>query len=479
MLRTKNTGILIPQLVYLFNLSFSTGIFPEVWKQATVIPLFKSGDRAKVENYRPISLLPLPGKLIEKIAHHQIFVFLERNHILSDKQNGFRKGFSTVSAVADLTDDLFSAINVGEVSLSVFIDLRKAFDTVSHGILCDKLEMYGIRAGVLDWCRSYLLNRSQSTLANNVRSARCLIDFGVPQGSVLGPLFFILYVNDLQDALRGVKVQLYADDTVLYISNSNPVIAKTRMQVNLKRLYNWCRCNKLTLNPSKTKMMTFGTRHSVKKTKDLKLFLAGKEIQKVSTFKYLGFTLDATLNFKAHIADVIKKVIHKRILLTRLMTFLNNDVALLIYKLMILPYFDYCDAIYDTACAGDLDKLQRLQNKCLKTCLNLHKLCNTDIVHSQAKCALLAARRKTHVCNLMYKRKSREDLVDDRFIGTRQHDTLTFKINFPHNETFKRSVKFHGATTWNSLSHATRKITTYKAFKYRQKENLLRPLRNN
>ena len=443
------------------------------YKYATVIPLFKSGDRPKVGNYRPISLLPLPGKLIEKVAHSNLGRFLDDNHVLSERQSGFRKGYSTVSAVAELTDNLFSAINKGEFSLSVFVDLKKAFDTVSHNILCKKIEKYGIRGEVLSWCKDYLSNRSQQTLANNVKSSVCNVSCGVPQGSVLGPLFFILYVNDLQQALRGVEVQLYADDTVLYASGDDLRKVKCSLQANLNRLHKWCQANKLSINPSKTKMMVFGTRHTVKKVKNCHLMLGGKLIQKVSTFKYLGFVLDSTLNFKPHISEVIKKVMHKRILLSKIITFLRSEVALSIYKLMILPYFDYCDVIYHSACKNDLDKLQRLQNKCLKTCMGLHKLCNTAAVHAMTKCAMLPDRRNSHVCNFMYKRLSREDLVDDREIHTRQHDAPTFTVVFPRIETFKRSIKYHGSSSWNELPTDVRLIKTYPAFKAHQ-NNLLR-----
>ena len=225
--------VLIPQLVYLFNLSFSTGIFPNKWKQATVIPLFKGGDKKLVENYCSISLLPLPGKLIEKIAHNKMSSFLEVNGLLSDRQNGFRKGFSTASAVADLTDDFFSATNEGEITLAVFVDLRKAFDTVCHDILCKKISNYGLRGKVLKWCSNNLADREQQTLVNSVRSEKKHLSYGVPQGSVLGPLFFILYVNDIQSALQGIKVQMYADDTVIFTSGSNLNVLVNHLQSNL------------------------------------------------------------------------------------------------------------------------------------------------------------------------------------------------------------------------------------------------------
>ena len=184
---------------------------------ATIIPLFKGGKKTEVGNYRPISLLPLPGKIIEKVVHANLSEFLAEQHVLSDKQGGFRKGFSTASTIADLTDDLFTGIYQGQTSLAVFIDLNKAFDTVDHKILEKKLELYGVRGSNLNWCCDYLHRRSQKTLSNNVLSYCNTIKCGVPQGLVLGPLFFILYINDMQSAIKNASVQLYADDTVLHI----------------------------------------------------------------------------------------------------------------------------------------------------------------------------------------------------------------------------------------------------------------------
>ena len=211
--------------------------------------------------------------------------------------------------MAELTDDLFSAINSNKMSIAIFVDVRKAFDTVHHEILCKKLEKYGLRGRVLDWCTNYLSNRCQQTIANNVKSGTTLLDYGVPQGSVLGPLFFIMYVNDLERALDGINVQLYADDTVIYTSGSRIDCTVSRLQLHLNRLHKWCCSNKLTLHPSKTKMVIFGTRQKLRKVRaePVNLFLSGKRIQNVPTYKYLGFELDSTLNYKSHIADVLKK----------------------------------------------------------------------------------------------------------------------------------------------------------------------------
>ena len=310
-----------------------------------------------------------------------------------------------------------------------------------------KLEKYGIRVSVLNWCTDYLRNRSQCTLANNCTSSSKPLTCGIPQGFVLGPLFFIVYANDLQQLLTRVNVQLYADDTVLYTSGANIDELKDCLQFSLNKMLKWCRNNKLSLNPSKTKMVQFGTRQALKKAKvesKKSLTLMGKTIQSVPSFKYLGFTLDMTLNFKSHIADVIKKVMHKKLLLTKMRPFLNTSVAVSIYKMMILPYFDYCDVVYHGANAGDLDKLQRLQNKCLKTCLGVHQLYETKEAHRRTKCSYLKPRRNAHLCNFMYQRQSRIDLLDNRDIRTRSHDAPVFKVDLPNKESPKGR-----STTWD------------------------------
>ena len=169
-----------------------------------------------------------------------------------------------------------------------------------------------------------------------------------------------------------------------------------------------------------------------------------------------------------HIYDVICKVIHKKVLLTRIMPFITEQVALLIYKTMILPYFDYCDVLYHSAGVGILDKLQRLQHKCLKTCLVLHRLSNTDDMQCAAKCSYLRPRRESHVLNFMFTRQSREELLDKKDIGKRLCDATVFKVDFPNKETFKRAVKYSGSILWNNLPVEVRKIDNLAVFKFHQ-----------
>ena len=464
--------VLVPQLVFLFNLSFSTCVFPDRWKVATIIPLFKGGDRFRVGNYRPVSLLPLPGKLIEKIVHSKLSKYMEEHKILSELQGGFRRGHSTVATIAGLTDEIYSGINEGNFTASVFIDLWKAFDTVNHSILSKKLDMYGVRNENRDWCNDYLSSRKQKTLVNNVVSDEYDITCGIPQGSVLGPLFFIMYVNDVQFALGKIGIRLYADDTVIFMTGNNRDVVQRDVQYNLNRFMNWCGSNKLTINPSKTKLVVFGTRQSVKKNRGMHLEINGSKIQTVPTYKYLGVILDSTLSHKSHIAYIARTVLHKLTMLTAIRKYLNRDVALKIFKSMILPYFDYADVVYHTANSGDLEKLQCLQNRCLKVCLGLHKRYETNEVHRLAGCTKLEKRRESHISNFMYQRKDKGHLLDEREIKTRAHDAPLFQISHPLKETFKRAVKYEGALAWNNLPAGVRNIENFDKFKNFQKMSL-------
>ena len=419
-----------------------------------------------------MSLLPLPGKLIEKVAHNKMSIFFEYHNIITDKQSGFRKGFSTMTSIADLTDELYTYMNKGMTTLAAFIDLSKAFDTVDHGILLKKLKCYGIDSVNLRWCNDYLSRRTQKTLANGVSSANRSVTCGVPQGSVLGPLFFILYVNDVQHALRESHLRLYADDTVIYAAGENVRQAETALQPALNKFAKLCSANKLTLNAGKTKMMTFGTRHKVKKARGADIKINNTSLTIVPTYKYLGVAMDSTLSFNYYVKSVANIVAYKSNLLSKIRKYLTDVTALKVYKSMILPYFDYGDIIYMNSNQDGLDKLQRLQNRCLKICKRLDRRHETKDLHVITRCPMLSDRRTAHINNFMYKRLVREHHVDDRDIRTRAHDAPLFRLEVPKLEAYKRSVKYSGASQWNSLPAEVRNIDNFKQFKAMQKNFL-------
>ena len=208
---------LIPQMTYLYNKSFSCNIFPNSWKIAKVIPLQKSGDSSDVNNLRPVSLLPLPGKLAERLAHSQISTFLEKNQMYNENQGGFRKNRSTIATTTDFTDDIGLGLNKNKYTLASFIDLRKAFDTVNHDILIDKLYEFGLNKNTILWIANYLENRKQFCMANNVTSNTRDMVCGVPQGSILGPMLFLLYCTKPLSTIQCNKT-LCQDQLDLYYS---------------------------------------------------------------------------------------------------------------------------------------------------------------------------------------------------------------------------------------------------------------------
>ena len=290
---------------------------------------------------------------------------------------------------------------------------------------------------------------------------------------MLGPLFFILYINDMQSAIKNASVQLYADDTVLHIKGDNAGSATAILQPDLDSFSKWCNSNKLSLNVAKTKLMIFGTRQKVKKAKNTQVYMNNQLLQTVPTYKYLGFTLDSVLSFNSHVSNVINLVLYKLNLLSKIRRFLKSATALKIYKSMILPYFDYGDIIYGSANKDGLDKLQRLQNKGLKLCMGYDRRHNTDDLHREAKCPKLESRRSAHINNFMFNRIDRSDLVDNRPIRTRAHDAPLFRVDIPKNETFKRSVAYAGSTKWNALPTEMRNIKSTAVFKNTQKRVMM------
>ena len=209
-------------LMYIFNLSFSSGTVPNLLKIAKVIPAYKKGERNLPGNYRPISLLSIFDKIMEKLMYRRLINFLDKNETLYKYQFGFRKNYSTIQAVLEVVDSIYQHWDDNEIIVGIYLDLQKAFDTVNHSILLQKLHHYGIRGTILEWFTSYLYQRKQFTVLQDNYSELKTVRIGVPQGSVLGPLLFLIYVNDIQYAVPNADVKLFADDTNLFLHNNDP-----------------------------------------------------------------------------------------------------------------------------------------------------------------------------------------------------------------------------------------------------------------
>ena len=287
-------SLLVP-LCHVFNLSLKNGIFPDSMKMAKVIPFYKSGNVQEFSNYRPVSLLPQFSKILEKLFYKRLLSFIEKHSILSNNQYGFRANHSTAYAITELVESITDAVDDNKYSVGVFIDLKKAFDTIDHKILLDKLEIYGIRGTVLRWIESYLCNRKQFVLYNDANSGKLLLKCGVPQGSILGPLLFILYINDICNISKLLMCILFADDTNLLYANRCPKKLQATLNSELTKLRLWFKINKLSRNIDKTNCIVFGSKckHSIE------IFIEAKLITQVYDTKFLGVFIDDNLTWKS------------------------------------------------------------------------------------------------------------------------------------------------------------------------------------
>ena len=352
-------------LCHILNLSIESGTVPNIWKAAKVTPIYKSGNHERPENYRPISVLPVLSNILEKAVHCQFMDFLESNSLLSESQFGFRKHCSTKLATALLCDDIRSEMNKGNLVGVVYLDLSKAFDTIGHALLLNKLSAYGVGGKELQWFTSYLFNRMQVVALGNINSEPEPIYCGVPQGSILGPLLFITFFNDLVDSLNS-KVIKYTDDTVIYCANNDVEVLENLLNSEMKIIGSYCSENELLLNlkKGKTECMLFGTAKRLSQNgRELKIYYNGTLISFVKEYVYLGNVLDSTLTLNSNFERAYKRASSHMRLLQNVRNYLNSHAATKIYTMMILPILTYAGPVKLTHTKTQTDRLASLHHR--------------------------------------------------------------------------------------------------------------------
>ena len=323
----ENRDLLSIPLTILFNQSINTGTFPEKFKLAKVIPIHKTGSKTDLCNYRPISILSNFSKIFESLMKNQLMTYLNKTNILNNRQFGFRSGFSTFDAINTFMSDLYSALNKNKSIISVFIDFSKAFDTVQPNILLEKLYHYGVRVCVNDWFRSYLTNRQQYSIFNNTSSTTKPICLGVPQGSILGPILFLLYINDMPNISDSLHTILFADDSTLYMIGDNPTELIHKANTELDKFSTWCLANRLTVDTIKTHFIFFSK--SITNYQPLpNLTILNDVISQVDIIKSLGFTVDKNLTFTHHLSNLYLKLSRTIPLLLKVRHFSHIEVYL-------------------------------------------------------------------------------------------------------------------------------------------------------
>ena len=394
--------LISPILCHIVNKSLEQGIFPNFCKTARVIPIFKSGSNTELGNYRPISILPHFSKIIERVVHRQLIDHLNFNNFLTDNQYGFRQNRSTTDAIIDLTQYIFDNLDLGETVISFFLDFSKAFDCVIHSILLRKLEAYGVSGNELGVFRSYLTGRSQYVSLDGINSDTKPINRGVPQGSVLGPLLFLVYINDFPKCSKFFKFTIFADDSTLTskFTNISEENIALKLEHELKKVDEWLLVNRLKLNTNKSHFITFSYR---KNTSIRPINVGNNFIKEVNTTTFLGIILDKKLSFRDHISHLVSKCSKTVGILFKLKDFLPNQVLKILYNSMILPYLNYGIEAWHGSTQTETSKIFIMQKKAIRAVNSLPFNAHTNDYFKKDKLLKVKDIYSTNLCSTVYK----------------------------------------------------------------------------
>ena len=340
-----------------------TGIVPSIWKRANVTPIHKKDEKSLVSNYRPVSLLCTIGKVMERCVYKYVYNFLRDNSFISPLQSGFTPGDSTVNQLLDLYNTFCKALDEGKEIRIIFFDISKAFDRVWHKGLIYKLKMAGISGSVLTWFEDYLKNRKQRVALNGVYSEWRMVKAGVPQGSILGPLLFLIYINDIVDVI-GANIRLFADDTCLYLIVEDPMLAANILNTDMITIKNWATKWLVNFNPNKTNSMIISKK--INKPVHPPLVMDGTTLPITSEHKHLGMILGNDGTWHSHISSIIKKGWQRLTVLRNLKFILDRKSLEKNYFSFVRPILEYGDFIWDNCTLEDKNKIESIQIEAMR-----------------------------------------------------------------------------------------------------------------
>lgn len=477
----KCKDIISPFLFRIFNCIINTSIYPDKLKIAKIIPIPKEKNATEVNKFRPIALLPIIDKIFERILHKQLSSYLENNNLLSIFQYGFKKGCGTEEAVVNVVNNICQSLDSGSSGVAgIFYDLSKAFDLVDRNILVEKLKYYGVSADAVRLLNNYLTNRKQYVAIDDSKSKIGQVEYGVPQGSVLGPLLFSVYLNDMQNIGLFGKLYMYADDICLFYPYKYEAVVKAYMEKDAALIGEFIRLNKLMLNTEKTRLLRF--RPYLINNIHFSIFVGGREIFESDAIRYLGVYFQNNLSWNLHIQNLKSKIVCALGLIYKFKNRFDKQTKLILYQSLIHSHLNYLPMVYASRKSNELKSLQRTQNKALKAVYNLPLTFSTISLYKNITTTILPVNGLYKLQLLLYVFKSIHN-IGHHTISFQRNQTrfntrnnMNLRIARCRLESTKQRVEYMGSFEFNNLPQDIRNIERISVFKNRVKNYLLRNL---
>lgn len=457
--------------INIINNSFEIGCFPKSWKESTIIPIQKKIGTRKCDEFRPINTLPSYEKLLECEVKDQLQNYIDSNEILAIEQSGFRKLHSCETALNLVISDWKFLRDEGNITIVVFLDLKRAFETLDRDRLLRKLQSYGVEGVELQWFSSYLAQRTQKTKVGEVFSSFMFNNLGVPQGSVLGPILFILYINDFGKVLKYCSCKFFADDTAIYISGKNINEIIWKLNSDLKNVSNWLNINKLKINVEKTVYIVI--KNKITDNSEINVIINNTKLEQVSETKYLGIIIDDKLDFKKNLDYVVKKMSKKINFLSRISNKLTPITRTKIYTSIVASHIEFCSSILFLSNETDLKKLQLLQNRGMRILLGCNKYTSIKSMLDCLGWMTIKQRVNFNTIVLIYKiinnllpnyLTNKINYVKDGHnynLRTNEH----FKLKFFNNKKNENNLYYKGMQMYNKLPIEIKNAKNIKSFK--------------
>jgi hypothetical protein len=443
-------------LTYVYNLCIKTNVFPHAFKNAKIFPLPKTKDSCNPNDFRPISLLSVLSKPLERHMHTHLSLFMEKHELFHPFQSGFRSHHSCHTALSKMCDNWLSGLNQSKIVGAVFLDFQKAFDLVDHSILLNKLSVYLRSSSTLSFLQSYLEKRTQRVFHNGKTSTEGSIKCGVPQGSVLGPLLFCIFINDLPLHVSDENVtnDLFADDSSLQTSGNNLQTVKTSLPKSVNEVSDWCKSNSMTIHLGKTKSMTIATRqkHQLNPLQ-LNLDLGGICIEQVHEHRVLGVIIDDQLNWQSHLNNVCKTVSKNIFLLSQLKRYLNTTALKLFFNSHIMSHINYSSTIWDGCSNANKKRLNSLHRRAAKLLLTDSSITTDDKLRTLDILPLdkqLTFNKATFVFKAT--KNTLPNYINCLFTRpSTKCGSHRFLLPQTRIDLYKSSLAFSGPSVWNSI----------------------------